>query len=924
MTTALVGRQVEASLLERVIAALPDASAAVMIRGEAGVGKTSLVNQVLQDRRETGLRILQGACAPMAGAVAYGGLAAALGRSLGMGVGTKALPSVAAGRAQAVEELTNALEDGPPTGTVLVVEDVHWADWSTLDFLAYSTRNLPERRLLILLTWRDEVTDPQRTEWLAEQLRNPAVTDLALRRLTREETTLQLAGLRSGLTQDETDAIFGRSGGNPYLTAELSSTDPATSISLRQVLQARLQTVSPAARLVVAATGTLPRALNDDELLAAADGDLDAVRDVCESGLVIRDPTSGATAKHPVLGEVAYGQLLSQQRRRLHVRLAKQLQEALPVGADAAAVAEVAEQYHRAEDPAATLWWSVKAARTAESRFALAEAGHWYAVASSVSPRSPDTSDVPTRLVLAEAAASLLGGAGQPDQAIALLDDALAEVAGHSDGGADVVEALLTRSWLGVVIGDTASALKDVKRAEQLDSAEEELTRGRVLCARAMALATGLRLREAAAPARAAFDLAERESDGRTASRAAVVLGTIASMEERYDEALGHLNKALSIAREIAQPEEIALAGVLLTDLCWRLGDSDRAIRMVESIRPELRRLTLGRHWLEDLMESNVVFALFEAGRWDEALTWEREEAAFSGLGMLQSGLAEVHVARGDLRTAVELQQQSLRLSSGDQPQFQVAFATVQVPLHLLEGRPREALSVALSTAELVAGKIEDPTCGSLLLAGLEAAVAVDAPEEFERLVDLLQHSVGTVSAAVVAASVEAERSRLSGSSDPAVWLRAAHEWDALGQPYPEARARLRAAEAMLAQRGRSGSRSSATHELEAARRTAEALGARPLLDEIHGLAKIARLQLADSPAVSRPRPSVDERPALTDRERQVLALLTEGKTNREIGEALYMSPKTASVHVTHLLGKLGVQTRVQAAALAVRLGLED
>ena len=923
MTTALVGRGVEASQLEGVIAELPNASAAVLVRGEAGVGKTSLVHQVLRGRHDSGLRILRGACAPLSGAVAYGGLMAALGGSFGNGV-EQVFPSVAAGRAQAVEELSSALADGPPAGTVLLVEDVHWADWSTLDFLAYSTRNLPVRRLLILLTWRDEVTDSQRTAWLAEQLRNPAVTDLALRRLTLEETKLQLAGLRPHLTPDEADAVFRRSAGNPYLTAELASTYPAASISLRQVLSARLQAVSPAARMVVAATATLPRALNDDDLLAAADGDLDAVRDACDSGLVVRDPTSGATAKHPVLAEVAYEQLLSQQRRRLHARLARQLETGLQVNADAAAVAEVAEQYHRAGDPDATLTWSVKAARAAESRFALAEAGHWYAAASSVRSSSVTTrSDLPSRLVLAEAAASLLGGAGQLDQAREVLDRALADVPDQSVADGDVVPALLTRSWLGVAVGDTASALKDVERAEQLISPEDGLIHGRALCARAMALVTASRYQDAATPARAAFDLADHEADERTKCRAAMILSAIASGTERFDEALGHLNTALSIARRIAQPEELALVGVNLTDLYWRLGACDRAVGVVELIRPELRRLSLGRHWLEDLMETNVVDAFFDAGRWDDALTWVQDSAELSGLGLLENGLAQVHVARGNLQTAVDLQQRSLGLSARDQPMFQIAFAEPQVPLHLLEGRPREALTVALSTAEQVADRIEDPVCGTLLLESLPAAVAAEAPEEFERLVALLGGLVGTVTSAAVSVTVEAERSRLHHSSNAALWLRAAREWARVGRPYLEARAHLRAAEAILAQRGQSGARGRATGELEAARRIAEMLGARPLLAEIDGLAKLARINLGDSPGRDADHVG-PELPALTNRERQVLLLLTEGKTNREIGAALYMSPKTASVHVTHLLEKLGVQTRVQAAATAVRLGLDD
>ncbi|MGH3465884.1 MAG: LuxR C-terminal-related transcriptional regulator, partial [Kribbellaceae bacterium] len=143
---------------------------------------------------------------------------------------------------------------------------------------------------------------------------------------------------------------------------------------------------------------------------------------------------------------------------------------------------------------------------------------------------------------------------------------------------------------------------------------------------------------------------------------------------------------------------------------------------------------------------------------------------------------------------------------------------------------------------------------------------------------------------------------------------------------FPEARSRFRAAEAMLGRRDLRAARQQAARELDAARRTAERLGAAPLLEQILRLAKVARIPLEESAvehhpdAIPEPSGSV---PALTDRERQVLALVADGRTNREIGAALYMSPKTASVHVTHILEKLGVQTRVQAAAAAVRLGLE-
>ncbi|WP_328522209.1 helix-turn-helix transcriptional regulator [Kribbella sp. NBC_00359] len=147
-----------------------------------------------------------------------------------------------------------------------------------------------------------------------------------------------------------------------------------------------------------------------------------------------------------------------------------------------------------------------------------------------------------------------------------------------------------------------------------------------------------------------------------------------------------------------------------------------------------------------------------------------------------------------------------------------------------------------------------------------------------------------------------------------------------MGHPYPAARARLRAAEALLAQGRLAGSRARATSELETARFTAESLGAGPLREQIDQLAKLARIHLNDAVTehgAKQDRAAGDDY-GLTDRERDVLALLADGKTNREIGAALYMSQKTASVHVTHILAKLGVRSRVQAAAIAVRLGLAD
>ena len=194
----------------------------------------------------------------------------------------------------------------------------------------------------------------------------------------------------------------------------------------------------------------------------------------------------------------------------------------------ASAVAEVAEQYRRAQDRQATLTWSVRAARAAEAAFSLAEAGHWYAVASSV--REAPDDGMPSGLALAEMGATLFSGAGQPARALALLDDAIARADDHDPA---MVPALITRTWLRVGLGDTDGALADTVRAERLMAPGDEQALARILCERGMALDTGSRTSEAVLPTRAALDLARRLGDKRTICRCQGILGSIANRRQQ-------------------------------------------------------------------------------------------------------------------------------------------------------------------------------------------------------------------------------------------------------------------------------------------------------------------------------------------------------------------------------------------------------
>ena len=169
-------------------------------------------------------------------------------------------------------------------------------------------------------------------------------------------------------------------------------------------------------------------------------------------------------------------------------------------------------------------------------------------------------------------------------------------------------------------------------------------------------------------------------------------------------------------------------------------------------------------------------------------------------------------------------------------------------------------------------------------------------------------------------ATVAAERGRLEGVHDVEAWRAAARTWHEIGEPYGEAQARARLAEALLAT---AATRAEVATELRAAAALADALRATPLRDRIGRVARWARVTVApnaDADAVV----ADEDAPAfaLTPREREVLALVADGRTNRQIAAELFISEKTASVHVSNILAKLGVGNRAEAAAVAHRVGL--
>jgi DNA-binding CsgD family transcriptional regulator len=299
----------------------------------------------------------------------------------------------------------------------------------------------------------------------------------------------------------------------------------------------------------------------------------------------------------------------------------------------------------------------------------------------------------------------------------------------------------------------------------------------------------------------------------------------------------------------------------------------------------------------------------------------------------------DLAAARTDIVTALDSRQ------NAPDPQVISPALSLLAGVATWEGRPEEARDAVARGLALMAGVDDTRFVIALCQAGLEAeaaiaerAAAARATAERDQAAgvaaDLLQRARSVATADGVTPTrmgramlltAEAHHSRATGRSDPDRWAEAATAWEALACPWPAAHARWRQAEALLAA---GAHRDQAAAPLREAWTTAGALKARPLLAEVQSLGRRARIELAPAPSPANGTAREDtpdtglHRLGLTPREREVLALVADGRTNRQIAEALFISDRTASVHVSNILAKLGVANRAEAAVAAHRLGL--
>jgi len=980
----LAGRAAEAAQLWVAFeCARAGSPATVVVAGEAGVGKTRLVTELIGRARAQGALALAGGCLDVGeGVVAYAPLVEAL-RSLTGAVDPAELERVLGGAraelARLVPEL-GPLEAGAEAAAgagalvpgrlfelllgvlhrlaergplLLVVEDLHWADQSTRDLLGFLVRNL-RAGVALLLTYRsDELhrRHPLRP-FLAELDRSGRTERLDLGRLGRRELGELLAGI---LGEPAPAALAGeilaRSEGNPFFAEELLAARVDGVGGFGELPEALPQ---PAQRLLQVAAVAGRRVDHDllAEVAAQPPGDLvELLREAVTHHVLVAEGGSGGYAfRHALVQEAIYDDLLPVQRPPLHAAYARALDARIEERGDAAAaeLGRLAYHWYAAHDLGRALLASVQAGQAAEAAFAPAEAAGHYERALELWEQAPEAaaSSALGRGSLLQRAAQAADLAGKDLRAVALISQALTETDAAAEplrAGA-LLERLARYQWGA---GDTAAAVAAVEQAVAVIPAEPpSAERARALAAHGQLLMLRSRNRAAQARCEEAVAAARQAGDRAVEGHALNSLGSSLGNRGHLEAGVAHLQQARAIATELGDPDDLCRACHNLGCIYLYNG------RYEEAVRTELECLDLARRLgaigsYGPAVIAAAAEALLWLGRWDQAERLLSEafdldpEPKVMVISLLPRGLhrlwrGDLEGARADLTWILERSKTSL-----DPRDSARAYAWLAAEA-TWAGRPEDARATVAAGLALLDEVDQADLVAELCLAGLaaEAALAGQAAARRDEkargqaariavsLLERARAAAGADGVAVTAAvraqllTAEAERTRAAGPSDPGRWAEAAGAWDDLGCPWPAAYARWRLAEALLEA---GAPHQQAAAPLQQAQAAARGLGAAPLQAEVELLARRARIALAPEPVARRGRNEAaapGDELGLTPREKEVLALVAEGRTNRQIADALFISEKTASVHVSNILAKLGVANRAEAAATVHRLGL--
>jgi DNA-binding CsgD family transcriptional regulator len=500
--------------------------------------------------------------------------------------------------------------------------------------------------------------------------------------------------------------------------------------------------------------------------------------------------------------------------------------------------------------------------------------------------------------------------------------------------------AVLSRNaW---ALGDSDLALDACRRAASLlpaDRPSEELAR--VLAEEARWLMLMSRYQEAELRCDEAIAVARAVDARGVEGHVLNTLGCCRGSLGRWDEGIALVRQALVIGEEVQSPEDVNRA---YANLCYLLVESGR---LEEGAAVAFDSAAMGENLWGARLSGGIVNgadALVRLGRFDEA------QALLDQLGGREFGVcvpspylgpAPIAIRRGRFDEADRLLAIADDLTVGlSDVQQRGTFHMLVAEGALERGRPDDAYEHIELALALSAGS-DDRSIGLEMRAlGVRAlADRLDASRPSGRGIDAVkarllasdlltgaQEMVCAIGpdetpprAGAFLAMIEAERSRLD-RSDPELWAAAANHWECAGEPHPTAYCRWREAEALLERRT---GRGRAEACLQRAYHDAMKMAASPLEERIEGLARRARISLRGFEDVD--VPDADTLAAdlgLTSREVQVLGQLAAGRTDREIAEAMFISKKTVSVHVSNILRKLDVPNRIEAGKIGQVHGL--
>jgi len=976
----LVGRAEHLAVLDAALDRTRQGEPSTMlIGGEAGIGKTRLVDEFAARASARGARVLAGGCLDLGtDSLLFAPFAAVL-RELVHDLGADGVAALlpayatrefarllpefgeadtdtdpAVARARLFEQMLTLLERlAEARPVVLVIEDAHWADRSTRDLMAFliGSQQVLDRVLIVVTYRSDELhrTHPLRP-LLAELGRLGWVERMEVPRLGR----LQADELVARITGREperwlADEVYERGEGNPLFVEELLCCDGGLTAelpeSLRDLLLAAVQRLPEETQeLLRAASAGGQR--SGHALLAAVTGlpgdDLARVLRPAVAGNVLRADEDGYAFRHALIREAVYDDLLPGERTRLHTRFAEVL------GSDAGLVPpgrrliEQAHHWYHAHDTAGALVSAWGAASEAGRALAHAEQLTLLTRVLELWDKVPDASERigASHVLVLEQAAAAAQNADEHERGAAFASAALKEV----DPAAEPVRAALlleTRAALAKH-GGRMDPTADLRAAlELVPPGLDDAARARVLVSEARHAAPHEPGMQAAAEE--ALALARQAGDAATQVTALCALACGESQFGNDAVALEMLIEARSLAGRTGAFRPLLRVAVSESHVLEGLGEHEQAASVARAGIVRARDYGLARS-TGTFLAINVAEPLVSLGRWDEAIEVLDHALALSPPHLNRIGLrllaGEIALRRGDLADA-RAQASAARTALGrSEPmgwtsgQYHLPLVQFEAGLCLAEDRQADAVDAVAGAVDRFDLTRDPRYAWPLLNVGARACGAVAATAARDRAAaqragDLLGQlralarkldcagPVMQASRLTFEAQTGADPAGSAGGQSLARWDAAVAAWERLAQPFDLAAALLQAAEAAMA----AGDRDGAAQRLRRAAELAGQLGARTLSEEITVLARSARLALGTGHDASIPAPL---KLGLTAREFEVLRLVTAGRSNPEIAAELFISAKTASVHVSNILAKLGVSSRGEAAAAAHRLRLFD